>query len=163
MDYDKSLGDGVIPDNKVLRPRNRWCYTILDPVFWGENRKDRCPTYGVCRASCSSGLTGRYCQICKSKDVIYVYMLIILKNNRGEEITRMVNAQWILHIFEATHIDARVNRVQGTHLINPWGYTPFVWLKNRMIKKYHNMRLCGMITGKDNKIRSKAIQTVRLI
>jgi hypothetical protein len=34
MDYDKSMGDGVIPDNKVLRLKNHWCYTILDPVFW---------------------------------------------------------------------------------------------------------------------------------
>jgi hypothetical protein len=37
------------------------------------------------------------------------------------------------------------------------------WLKNRMIKKYHNMRTGGFMTGKDNKIKSKAIQTVRLI
>jgi hypothetical protein len=66
-------------------------------------------------------------------------MLIILKSNRGEEITRMVDAQWISRIFEATHIDACVNRVQETHLIDQWGYTPFAWLRNRMIKKYHSM------------------------
>jgi hypothetical protein len=66
MDYDKSMGDGVIPDNKVLRPKNCWCYTILDPVFWEENTLDRCPTYGVCRVWCGSGPTGRYCQICKN-------------------------------------------------------------------------------------------------
>jgi hypothetical protein len=79
---------------------------ILDPVFWGENSIDRCPAYGVCQVCCCSRPTGRYCQMCKNKDVIYVCMLIILKNNRGEEITRMVDAQWILCIFEATHIDA---------------------------------------------------------
>jgi hypothetical protein len=62
-------------------------------------------------------------------------MLILLKNNRGEEITRMVDAQWISPIFEATHIDARVNRVQETHLIDQWGYGPMEWLKNRVIKK----------------------------
>jgi hypothetical protein len=32
-----------------------------------------------------------------------------------------------------------------------------------MIKKYHDMRMCGLVTGTDNKIKSKAIQTVRLI
>jgi hypothetical protein len=47
MDYNKSMGDGVIPEDKVLRPKNRWCYTILNPVFWGENSIDRCLTYGV--------------------------------------------------------------------------------------------------------------------
>jgi hypothetical protein len=106
MDYNENMGDGVIPDNKVIRPKNCCCYTILDPVFWGANSIDRCPTYGVCRVCCSSGPKGRYCQMCKNKDVIYVCMLIILKNNRGEEITRMVDALWILRIFEATHIDA---------------------------------------------------------
>jgi hypothetical protein len=66
-------------------------------------------------------------------------------------------------IFEATHIDAQVNRVQERHLIDQWGYTPTEWLKNRMIKKYHGMRMCGFMTGTDNEIKSKAIQTVRLI
>jgi hypothetical protein len=68
-----------------------------------------------------------------NKDVIYVCMLIVLKNDRGEEITRMVDVQWILRIFDATHIDARVDRVQVTHLTDPWGYTTMKWLKNRMI------------------------------
>jgi hypothetical protein len=163
MDYNKSMGDGVIPDNKVLRPKNCWCYTILDTMFWGENSIDRCLTYRVCRVCCSSGPTGRYCQICKNVDVIYICMSIILKNGRGEEITRMVDAQWILRIFEATHIDAQVNRVQERHLIDQWGCTPFAWLKNRMIKKYQDMRICGLVTGTDNKIRLKAIQMVRLI
>jgi hypothetical protein len=105
MDYNESMGDGVIPNNKVLRPKNRWCYMILNPVFWGENSIDRCPTYGVCQVYCSSGPTGRFCQMCKNKDVIYICMSIILKNDRGEEITRMVDAQWISRIFEATDID----------------------------------------------------------
>jgi hypothetical protein len=90
-------------------------------------------------------------------------MLIILKNTRGEEITRMVDAQWILRIFEATHIDARVNRVQEGHLIDQWGCTPFAWLKNKMIKKYHDMRICGLVTGTEDEIRSEAIRMVRLI
>jgi hypothetical protein len=34
MDYNKSMGDGVIPEDKVIRPKKCWCYTILDPVFW---------------------------------------------------------------------------------------------------------------------------------
>jgi hypothetical protein len=46
MDYDKSMFETVIPNNKVIRPINRWCYTNLDPVDWGENSIDRCPTYG---------------------------------------------------------------------------------------------------------------------
>jgi hypothetical protein len=153
----------MIPKDKVIRPKNRWCYTILNPVFWGENSIDRCPTYGICQVCCSSGPTGRYCQMCKNKDVIYICMLIILKNNRGEEITRMVDAQWILLIFEATHLDAQVNRVQDTHLINQWGYTPMEWLKNRMIKKYQDMKTHGFMIGTDNEIKLRAVRTVRLI
>jgi hypothetical protein len=53
--------------------------------------------------------------------------------------------------------------VQEQHHIDQWGYTPFEWLKNRMIKKYHNIRMCGLVTGTDNKIKLKAIRTVRLI
>jgi hypothetical protein len=90
-------------------------------------------------------------------------MSIILKNDRGEEITRMVDAQWILRIFEATHIDAQVKRVQESHLIDQWGYTPMEWLKNRVIKKYHNIRKCGLMIRTDDKIKSKAVGTVRLI
>jgi hypothetical protein len=105
MDYNVSMGDGVIPDNKVIRPMNRRCYTKLNPVYWGENSIDRCPTYEVCRVCCSSRPTVRHCQICMNKDVIYVCMSIILKNDRGEEIIRMVDAQWTLRIFDATHID----------------------------------------------------------
>jgi hypothetical protein len=90
-------------------------------------------------------------------------MSIILKNDKGEMITRMLDAQWILHILEATHIDDRVNRVQEQHLIDQWGYTPFEWLKNQMIDKYHGMRMRGLVTGSDNKIKLKTIQTVRLI
>jgi hypothetical protein len=57
MDYDNSMGDEVIPDNKVIRLMNCWCYTKLDPVYWGENSIDRCPTYGVCRVCCRSNNT----------------------------------------------------------------------------------------------------------
>jgi hypothetical protein len=156
------MGKGVIPEDKVIRPKNRRCYTILDPVFWGENSIDRCPTYGICPECCSSRPTGRYCQMCKNKDVIYVCMLLILKNDRGEEITRMVDTQWISRIFEATHIDARVNRVQETYLIDQWGYTPMEWLKNRMIEKYQDMKMHGLMIGTDNKIKLRAVRMVRL-
>jgi hypothetical protein len=44
MDYDESMGDEVIPDNKVIRPMIHWCYTKLDPMYWGENSIDRCLT-----------------------------------------------------------------------------------------------------------------------
>jgi hypothetical protein len=50
-----------------------------------------------------------------------------------------------------------------THLMDQWGDMPFAWLKNRIIKKYHNMRFCGLATGMDNEVRLKAIQAVRLI
>jgi hypothetical protein len=90
-------------------------------------------------------------------------MSIKFKNNKGEEITRMVEAQCILHIFEATHIDALVNRVQERHLIDTWGSTPMEWLKNKVIKKYHDMKTLGLMTGTDNKIKSKAIRMARLI
>jgi hypothetical protein len=91
-------------------------------------------------------------------------MLKKLKNNKGEEITRMVDAQWILCIMEATHMDTLVNRVQERHIFDiPWGGATMEWLKNKVIKKYHNMRTHGLMTGTDNKIKSKAVQTARLI
>jgi hypothetical protein len=102
MDYNESMFETLIPNCKVIRPINRWCYTNLDPVDWGENSIDRCPTYGVC---CSSGPTGRRCVKCGIENVIYVCILIVLKDNKGEEITRMIDAQWISHIFEATHLE----------------------------------------------------------
>jgi hypothetical protein len=37
------------------------------------------------------------------------------------------------------------------------------WLKNKVIDKYHNMRTCGLMTGTDNEIKSKAIRMTRLI
>jgi hypothetical protein len=95
IDYNKSMFETVIPDNKVIRPINRWCYTNLDPVGWGENSIDRCPTYGVCQVCCSSGPTGRRCVKCGTHNVIYVCISIVLKDNKGEEITRMIDAQWI--------------------------------------------------------------------
>jgi hypothetical protein len=145
MDYKESMGDEVIPNNKVIRPMNRRCYTKLGPVEWGENSIDR------------------HCLICDNKHVIYVCMLILLKNDRGEEITRMVDGQWILRIFEATHIDARANRVQVTHHVDPWGCAMMEWLKNRMIKKYQDMKANRKMIATDDKIKSRAICTVRLI
>jgi hypothetical protein len=121
MDYDESMFETVIPDNKVIRPINCWCYTNLDPVNWGENSIDRCPTYGVCQVCCSSRPTGRQCVKCGTHNMIYVCISIVLKDNKGEEITRMIEAQWILHIFEATHLDAQADRVQVTPTVDPWG------------------------------------------
>jgi hypothetical protein len=92
MEYNKSMFETVIPDNKVIRPINCRCYTDLDPVDWGENSIDRCPTYGVCRVCCSSGPTGRRCVKCGTHNVIYVCILIVLKDNKCEEITRMIDA-----------------------------------------------------------------------
>jgi hypothetical protein len=43
MDYDESIGDEVIPDNKVIRPVNRRYYTNLDTVHWGEKKYRRMP------------------------------------------------------------------------------------------------------------------------
>jgi hypothetical protein len=76
MDYDKSMGEVVIPDNKVIRLVNCWCYTNLNPVHWGENSIDGCPTYGVCQVCCSSGPTGRHCKKCEVDNVVYVCMSI---------------------------------------------------------------------------------------
>jgi hypothetical protein len=90
-------------------------------------------------------------------------MLRILKNNRGEEITRMVDAQWISRIFEATHIDAQADREQVTHCIDPWGCATMEWVKNRMTKKYQDMKKNGKMIGTDDKIKLRAVQTVRLI
>jgi hypothetical protein len=161
MDYDESMFETVIPDNKVNRPINRWCYTNLDPVDWGENSIDRCPTYGVCQVCCSSGPTGRRCVKCEVHNVIYV--CIILKDNKGEEITRLIDAQWISRIFEATHLDAQADRVQVTPTVDPWGCATMGWIKNRLTEKYEDMRANGKIMATDDEIKSRAVRMARLI
>jgi hypothetical protein len=90
-------------------------------------------------------------------------MLIILKDNKGEEITRMIDAQWILRIFEATHLKAQANRVQITPSVDPWGYATVGWVKNRMTEKYQAMTANGEMIATDNKIKSRAVRTARLI
>jgi hypothetical protein len=163
MDYNKSMFETLIPNNKVIRPINRQCYTNLDPVDWGENSIDRCPTYGVCQVCRSSGPTGRRCVKCGTHNVIYVCILIVLKDNKGEEITRMIDAQWILHIFEATHLDAQADRVQVTPTVDPWGCATMGWIKNRLTIKFQDMRANDIMMATDDEIKSKAVQTARLI
>jgi hypothetical protein len=163
MDNDKSMGDVVIPNNKVIRPMNRWCYMNLDPVHWGENSIDGCLTYGVCQVCCGSGPTGRRCVMSNVDNVLYVCMSIILKDNKGEKITRMIDAQWISHIFEATHLDAQANRVQMTPSVDPWGYGTMGWVKNSMTEKYQAMKANGNMIATDNEIKLRAVRTARLI
>jgi hypothetical protein len=153
----------VIPDNKVIRPMKFWCYTNLDPVHWRENGIDRCPTYGVCQVCCGSGPTGRRCIICGVNNVLYVCMLIILKDHKGEKITRMIDAQWRLLIFEATHLEAQANRVKMTPSIDPWGNATMGWVKNRMAEKKQAMKANGNMIATDDKIKSRALCTARLI
>jgi hypothetical protein len=157
MDYNKSMFETVIPDNKVIRPINRWCYMNLDPVDWGENSIDRCLTYGVCQVCCSSGPTGRRCVKCEAHNVIYLCILIVLKDNKGEEITGMIDVQWILRIFEATHLNAQVGRVQVTPTVDPWGCAAMGWIKNRLTEKYQDMRANAKIMATDDEIKLRAI------
>jgi hypothetical protein len=86
------------------------------------------------------------------------YMMYVnnTKDNRGEEITRMIDAQWISRIFEATHLDGRANRVQVTPCIDPWGCATIGWVKNRMIEKYQAMKANGEMIATDDKIKLKA-------
>jgi hypothetical protein len=140
MDYDESMGGEVIPDNKVIRPMNRWCYTKLDPVYWGENSIERCPTYG-----------GTY-----RKALPHVF-------EQGRDVRMYVENTIKQQRFEATHIDAQVDRVQVTHCIDPWGYAAMEWRKNRMIEKYQDMKMNGEMIATDDKIKLRAVQTVRLI
>jgi hypothetical protein len=163
MDCDKSMFETVIPGNKVIRPINHWCFTNLDPVDRGENSIDRCPTFGVCQVCCSSGPTGRRCIKCDVHNLIYVCISIVLKDNKGEEITRMIDAQWILRIFEATHLDAQADRVQVTPTVDPWGCATIEWIKNRLTEKYQDMRANGKIMATDDEIKSRALRTARLI
>jgi hypothetical protein len=163
MDYNKSMFETVIPDNKVIRPINRQCYTNLDPVDWGENSIDRCLTYGVCQVCCSSRPTGRRCVKCDVHNLIYVCILIFLKDDKGEEITRMIDAQWISRMFEATHLNAQADRVQVTPTVYPWGCATMGWIENRLTKKYQDMRANGKIMATDDEIKSRAVQTARLI
>jgi hypothetical protein len=58
---------------------------------------------------------------CEIDNVIYICMSIALKDDKGEEITGLIDAQWISRIFEATHLDAQANRVQMTPAVDPWG------------------------------------------
>jgi hypothetical protein len=157
MDDNESMFETVLPDNKVIRPINRWCYTNLNPVDWGESSIDRFPAYGVCRVCCSSGPTGRRSVKCGTHNVIYVCISIVLKDNKGEEITRMIDAQWILRIFEATHLDAQADRVQVTPTIDPWGCATMGWIKNRLTEKFQDMRENGRMMATDDEIKSKAV------
>jgi hypothetical protein len=93
----------------------------------------------------------------------YVCILIVLKDNKGEEITRMIDAQWISRIFEATHHDAQADRVQVTPTVDPWGYATMGWIKNRLTEKYQDMRANGKIMATDDEIKLRAIQMARLI
>jgi hypothetical protein len=90
-------------------------------------------------------------------------MLIILKDNKGEKITRMIDAQWILRIFEATHLKAQANRVQMTPSVDPWGYATMGWVKNRTTEKYQAMKANGKLIATDDKIKLSAVCTARLI
>jgi hypothetical protein len=105
----------------------------------------------------------RRCVNCGTNNVIYLCILIVLKDDKGEEITRMIDAQWISRIFEATHLDAQADRVQVTPTVDPWGYTMMGWIKNRLIKKFQDMRENGIMTATDDEIKSKAVQMARLI
>jgi hypothetical protein len=163
MDYIKGMEEKVIPDNKVIRLMNCQCYTNLDPVHWGENSIDRCLPYGVCQVCCGSRPTGRRCIKHEVNNVIYVCMLIALKDNKGEEITRLIDAQWILRIFEATHLDAQANRVHMTPTIDAWGNATMGWVKNRLTEKYQAMRANGKMMAMDDEIKSRAVQTARKI
>jgi hypothetical protein len=106
---------------------------------------------------------GKHCQVFEHEKVLYFCMQIKLKKDKGEEITRMVDAQWILRMMEATHMDSLVNRVQERHIFDTWGGATMEWLKNNVIKKYHGMRTRGLMTGTDDEIKSKAVRTARLI
>jgi hypothetical protein len=66
-------------------------------------------------------------------------ILIVLKDNKGEEITRMIDVQWISRMFEATHLDAQADRVQVTLTVDPWGYAAMGWIKTRLTEKYQDM------------------------
>jgi hypothetical protein len=112
---------------------------------------------------CSSGPTGRRCVKCGIENVIYMSILIVLKDDKGEEITRMIDAQWILRIFEATHLDAQADRVQVTPAVDPWGCVTMAWIKNRLTEKYQDMRENGKMMATDNEIKSKTVRTARLI
>jgi hypothetical protein len=86
-----------------------------------------------------------------------------LEDDKGEAITRMIDAQWISHIFEATHLDAQADRVQVTPTVDPWGYATMGWIKNRLIEKFQDMRENGIVMAADDEIKSKAVQTARMI
>jgi hypothetical protein len=75
----------------------------------------------------------------------------------------MIDAQWILHIFEATHLEAQANRVKMTPSVDPWGYATMGWVKKRMTEKYQAMKANGNMIATDNKIKSRAVCTARLI
>jgi nicotinic acid mononucleotide adenylyltransferase len=95
--------------------------------------------------------------------VIYVCILIALKDDKGEEITRLIDAQRILRIVEATHRDAQADRVQMTPTVDPWGYATMGWVKKRLTEKYQAMRGNGKMMVTDKEIKSRAVQTTRLI
>jgi hypothetical protein len=101
--------------------------------------------------------------MCEVDNLLYVCISITLKDDKGEEITRMIDVQWILRIFEATHLDAQANRVQMTPSIDPWGYATMGWVKNRMTENYQAMKANGKMMATDDEIKSRAVRMARSI
>jgi hypothetical protein len=88
-------------------------------------------------------------------------MQIEVKNDKGEEITIMIGAQWILHVMEATHLDALVKRVQDKHELPTTLFIKMEWVKNRAIENYCDMRAHGYQMDTDEEIRSLAVQMAK--
>jgi hypothetical protein len=110
---------------------------IKNDPRWRERSRDRCPTYRLCQECCSSGPMGMHCQLCKTDRILYFCMQTKVKNNKDEEITRLIDDQWMLRVMELMHIDALANRVQEDR---GWPLSATVnmeWLKTRVIWKYY--------------------------
>jgi hypothetical protein len=96
-----------------------------------------------------------HCQFCKIENKIYLCMQIKVNNDKGEEITRIFDVQWILHEMEATHLDAGLNQVQERH---EWLLMTFItleWVKNKAIEKYCEMRAHGYQMDTDKEIMTR--------
>jgi hypothetical protein len=58
--YIEGLAGTKIPDDRLVKPKNRRYITKHNGPDWTCKSMDRCPTYGLCKACMGSGPSGRH-------------------------------------------------------------------------------------------------------
>jgi hypothetical protein len=106
-EYDDTMKGRVIPDNQVVRAKNRRWFTQNKVNNFELKSTPCCPTYGVCKVCFSSGPVHMLCQKCKTKG--HRYYLLRMNGVCG----KILDAEWILGFFGTSHVDVRADKTQN--------------------------------------------------